>query len=62
MATAKLNARTRATLRSQPADPHAGKPHNWPFGALTESQIRARNAFEARARQDMLTKLPEALL
>lgn len=59
--TATPNPR-RCPRRHRPADPCAGKPANWPFGALTEQQIRARNAFEARARQRMLAALPEALL
>ena len=48
--------------RAQPADPAQGKPHNWPFGQLTEQQIRERTRIEARMRAGRLAALPEALL
>ena len=54
--------RRRAAQRSAAADPHRGKPHNWPFGQLTEAQIRERNRLEARMRAGRLAALPEALL
>lgn len=58
-----LTASTRRPQRrTQPADPSAGKPHNWPFGALTEAQMRARARLEARMRAGRLAALPEALL
>ncbi len=58
-----LTASTRRTQRrTQPADPSAGKPHNWSFGTLTEAQIRARNRQEAAMRAGRLASLPEALL
>lgn len=52
----------RRQRRHCPTDPSAGKPHNWPFGALTEAQIRARNRQEAAMRAGRLAALPEALL
>ena len=57
----KTSAR-RHTQRRRAADPSAGKPHNWPFGQLTEAQIRERNRLEARMRAGRLAALPEALL
>jgi len=58
-----LTASSRRTQRrTQPADPQRGKPHNWPFGQLTEQQIRERNRLEARMRAGRLAALPEALL
>lgn len=47
----------RAHQRRRPADPSAGFPHNWPFGPLTETQIRARSAFEAAMRQGRLAPI-----
>ena len=52
----------RAAQRHRHSDPHRGKPHNWPFGQLTEQQIRERNRLEARMRAGRLATLPEALL
>lgn len=52
---------TRAAQRHAPSDPSRGKPAWWPFGPLTESQIRARIRFEARMRAGRLAALPEAL-
>ncbi len=57
------SSRTRqAAQRHRYSDPHRGKPHNWPFGQLTEAQIRERNRLEARMRAGRLAALPEALL
>lgn len=52
----------RAAQRHAQPDPHGGKPHNWPFGRLTESQIRARGRQEAALRAGRLAQWPEALL
>lgn len=52
----------RRQRRTHPADPQRGKPHNWPFGQLTEAQIRERNRLEARMRAGRMAVLPEALL
>lgn len=54
--------RRRAAQRHAPSDPSRGKPAWWPFGALTEAQIRERNRIEARMRAGRLAALPEALL
>ena len=53
--------RRNAQQHAQP-DPGAGKPHNWPFGTLTEQQIRARSRQEAALRAGRVAKWPEALL
>ena len=52
----------RAARRHAASDPSRGKPAWWPFGTLTEAQIRERNRLEARMRAGLLAKLPEALL
>ena len=59
MQTSQIKPRQRRHLAS---DPSRGKPHNWPFGQLTEQQIRERNRQEARMRAGRLAALPEALL
>ena len=37
-------------------------PPSWPFGTLTERQLRERRLFEIRLRNGRLAKWPEALL
>jgi hypothetical protein len=48
----------RCAERIAQADPHAGRPAYWPFGALTEAQVRARNAQESAARMNRLARWP----
>jgi hypothetical protein len=49
-----MSSRPQRQHRRRIADPCAGKPHNWPFGALTEAQIRARIRFESALRAGRL--------